>query len=71
MRLRTTLITNVDGNKSYVYDTSDNLIFTTHDVAMSHALLRSLRAAPDMEYQRRWVEKRADEMMREWGYTEE
>lgn len=41
-----------------------------HDAMAAHALLQAMRTAPDMEHQRRWVEKRADEIMREWGYEE-
>ena len=62
MRLRTEI---VEGELTYtpkgVY----------HDAMVAHALLRALRTSPDMEHQRRWVEKRADEIMREWGYTDE
>lgn len=41
-----------------------------HDAAYAHALLRALRQAPDMDYQRKWIIGRADELMGQWGYGE-
>lgn len=70
MKLLTTLTASHDG--SLVDATDENLI---HDAAAAHALMRAMkewgeepRTVDDLCV--RWIRLRADEIMRQWGFTD-
>ena len=68
MKLKTTMIETTCGT---LYADSQDGSDVDHDAAAAHALLRSIEDFTDKiysSYARGLIEKRADELLRSWGF---